>query len=1108
MTAPALSSDLRNALERTVRTARTTAEAGARAALERLAVGAAAPYDHLTPEQVALRNTLRARARALGDARDAQAKTQATARLVQEVAYEQWHALLFARFLAERGVLQHPEGGSVSLDDCTELAPDEGAPDGYALAARYAARQLPAVFRPDDPVFQITLAPEHRLALVGLVEALPHAVFAAWDSLGWVYQFWQADAKDAANRAGKKIDAETLPAVTQLFTEGYMVDFLLHNTLGAWWTARHPDAPLPVEMPFLRLVPAETDDAAAVPAAGTFPKWPDRVADVRVLDPSCGSGHFLVAALHLLVPMRMAEGGLDARAACDAVLRDQIHGLELDPRCTQIAAFNLALAAWTYPGAGGYRPLPALNVACSGLAPSASKADWRRLAGDDRLLAQALDRLYEAFKQAPTLGSLVDPVGATDDLGLDRFTDTLPRLVRALERDRTLFAGDDAAEGVVAAGLAEAARLLAGAYTLVVTNVPYLGRGNQGDVLRAFSAKHYPEAKADLATVFTERCLSLCARGGTTAVVTPQNWLFLGSYEAFRKKLLTERSLNIVAQLGEGGFESQQAAGAFVGLFAITRSRPTQLNRFAGFDAQRWRSRDDKSFAIRDSEAHQPLQRAQMDNPDARITLDEPSKGELLSTISHAHLGLTTYDDPQFTRCFWEIRHRSKGWELYFTSVPEPGNFTGSSNVIFYESGKGKIRKLASSHDIDRHKDNQGNNVWGKKGVLVGLMRDLPPTLYSGEKFGANTAALVPEDQMHLPAIWAFCSSPEFNKEVRRIDQKLNVTNATLVKVPFDLERWTHVAEAQYPDGLPEPHSDDPTQWLFTGTVAASTDPLQTAVARLVGYRWPAQDDASIVGPVPDDALPADDDGIVPLVAVRGEPAAEARLRALLAEAYGDAFSAARVDALLEEASFAGKTLAVWLRDGFFAQHLKRFSNRPFVWHVWDGRKDGFSALVLYHTLDHARLEKLTYGYLGDWITAQTADAERGTPGADARLAAARDLQDRLKLILEGEPPYDVFVRWKPAHEQPIGWAPDLDDGVRVNIRPFVEAGVLRKTPTLHWRKDRGANPDGAPWGPERHNSYEDLALEHKLHDGDGKPIEALTVGARRYARRQAGLDN
>ena len=105
--------------------------------------------------------------------------------------------------------------------------------------------------------------------------------------------------------------------------------------------------------------------ARRIPAAGAFLGWPARVAEVTVMDPCCGSGHFLVAAHEMLRRMRMEEEGLDAVAASDAVLRDNLFGLELDPRCTQIAAFALALAAWK---AGGYRELPLPNVACSGIA--------------------------------------------------------------------------------------------------------------------------------------------------------------------------------------------------------------------------------------------------------------------------------------------------------------------------------------------------------------------------------------------------------------------------------------------------------------------------------------------------------------------------------------------------------------------------------------------------------------------------------------------------------------------------------------------------------------------------------------------------------------------
>ena len=122
-------------------------------------------------------------------------------------------------------------------------------------------------------------------------------------------------------------------------------------------------------------------------------------------------------------------------------------------------------------------------------------------------------------------------------------------------------------------------------------------------------------------------------------------------------------------------------------------------------------------------------------------------------------------------------------------------------------------------------------------------MSNLPATLYAGHKFDTSVAAIIPRNPEHLLAIWTFCSSQDFVSAVRRIDRKIHVTNSTLVKVPFDLSHWQKIAAVRYPSGLPKPYSDDPTQWLFHGHPQPATDPLQVAVARLLGYVWPAESD-------------------------------------------------------------------------------------------------------------------------------------------------------------------------------------------------------------------------------------------------------------------------
>jgi hypothetical protein len=139
----------------------------------------------------------------------------------------------------------------------------------------------------------------------------------------------------------------------------------------------------------------------------------------------------------------------------------------------------------------------------------------------------------------------------------------------------------------------------------------------------------------------------------------------------------------------------------------------------------------------------------------------------------------------------------------------------------------------------------------------------------------------------------------------------------------------------------------------------------------------------------------------------------------------------------------------------------------PFIWHVWDGHKEGFSALVNYHLLTREKLNTLINLYLGDWITQQKRAVDAGNTDATLKLAKAEALKAQLEAILEGEPPYDIFVRWKPLHQLPIGWDPDLNDGVRMNIRPFVEAAVLRIPRArlgIKWQADRGKDVASAPW--------------------------------------------
>ena len=1455
---------LRTQLENTVKTAREVAEQAACAALAQLAVGEAKAPGYLTDDLKVLRRRLRAHGRALGDAKH-QDDTQEVRRLVWEAAYEHWHRMLFARYLAENGLLLWEPGAPVSLDDCRDLVdqhPDLalGAKSQWDLAGRLAARMLPQVFKPHSPVFELTFAPEHQRALERLLAELPFDVFQASDSLGWVYQFWQAQRKDEVNASEVKIGADELPAVTQLFTEPYMVDFLLHNSLGAWWAARRlsPDdrrdaetedalrrkAAIPgVSLEYLRFVRASACDCACAcvasasspgdpqaagtewsgqdglttqnappppadasacvgvcvarasspgnpqtagtewsgqdglttqgapplpadasacacvcvasasspgnpqtagtewsgqdglttpapphvlmdeqtlsighgehlphwtcngavyhivfrladsipqskldqwgeppsckepgqqtdqaqqearyrrtkeidtwldsghgaahlrqpaiaeivantlkyfdgdryrlhawcvmpnhvhviveplgdnplskiihswksftansinrrlglsgalwqadaynhiirtqeeyeyqvryvwhnpdkanipdwpwrwtaacvvrasspdhppaasaelsgqdglttqpqprywtPAAGAFAGWPDSLKDFKLLDPCCGSGHFLVAAFLLLVPMRMAAEGLSAREAVDAVLADNLHGLELDARCVEIAVFALALAAWRFPDEHGdplgvRAEMPAPNVACCGLKVAASAKDWEALVPDSQpnaaLLRQELRLLHASFAEAPLLGSLLDPArGLKDDLFKSSFDDLkgLLELALATETPAALRGpgqelSDDAWDlALNARGLLAAARLLDDRYHLVITNVPYLARGKHTDELNRYCNKHYHAARHDLAAVFVERCHELCFDGGAFCVVSPQNWWFLTSYAKFRQWLMRNVSFQFVVALGEEAWESFGNRGPLATLLIAVECRKSPASSiFFGLDARKFESIKKKTEHLEFGRVFELDQTQQLANPDARLLLEKAGEGALINTIADFGKGSTTGDRPRFLRGFWELRFLSKLNAKWLDSPTTGDIWSGRESVTTVQLGNEDLQKQLGCWL-------RGHELWGRLGLAVNKMRSLEPFVYKGEVFDDNIGIVAPRNPDHLPALWAFVQSGEYVREIRKIDQKVNVTAATLTKVPFELARWQQIAAERYPTGLPKPYSDDPTQWLFHGHPQPATDPLQVAVARLLGYRWPAETDPEME--LSDEARAwiarcealaghVDDDGIVCLSSVRGEKSAHERLVDLLIAAWETvepgSWKPSILSKLLADADSAGRSLDVWLRDKFFEQHARRFHHRPLIWHIWDGLKDGFGALVNYHKLDARNLERLIHTYLGDWTRQQEAGVRDGVDGAQTRLAAALDLKRRLELILEGEfdgkVGYDIFVRWKPLAEQSSGWKPDLNDGVRLNIRPFMTAGVLRhnKKPKLNisWDKDRGKDVESAPW--------------------------------------------
>jgi hypothetical protein len=256
----------------------------------------------------------------------------------------------------------------------------------------------------------------------------------------------------------------------------------------------------------------------------------------------------------------------------------------------------------------------------------------------------------------------------------------------------------------------------------------------------------------------------------------------------------------------------------------------------------------------------------------------------LLSDYVSIYYGSKPGQTTRVTRFFWELDQiASSTWVLMASSPHGPEPYSGKSEICL------SLEKISQSNITEF--GIRGKQAWGKPGIILSRMNSLPSSLYCGEFFDDNTYVLIPNDSNLIGSIYHFVRSQEY-----------------MIDVPFDQEYWQKVADAAGP--LPDPYSNDPTQWLFGGYPIDSTEPLQAAVARLLGYRWPQQksdnlDNYTVNG------------GIVCLPSMAGEERAVEQLRILLAAAYGEVWSSAQHDRLLADVGYGGKSLDLWLHDGF-----------------------------------------------------------------------------------------------------------------------------------------------------------------------------------------------
>lgn len=430
-------------------------------------------------------------------------------------------------------------------------ANDDEALFKYLIIAQCNALSsvLPGMFQKIADYTEL-LFPDNLLREGSVIEQMVTTIFEAdWKDqvqiIGWLYQYYNTEPKDrvfADLKKNKKITKEKIPAATQLFTPDWIVRYMVENSLGRLWVEGHPNDDLKASWKYYLdeaeqepEVQKQLDDIKKEYAALT----PE---EIRCIDPCMGSGHIICYMFDVLMQIYEAYG-YTTRDAVSSIVKNNLYGLDIDDRASQIAYFSVMMKACQYDRrflSRGIQPHVYAIMESNGF--DTNMIDT--FTGGRKELKTAISSLVSDLHDAKEYGSILDvkPVDFTALYArFDEIRNENPNMYTYQILDELL-------------PFVQVAEMMAQKYHVVVTNPPYMGSSGMSGKLSEFVKRNYPDSKSDLFAVFIERCGQMTLKNCFQAMITQHAWMFLSSFEKLRKKLLQKTMVNM-AHLGARAFE-------------------------------------------------------------------------------------------------------------------------------------------------------------------------------------------------------------------------------------------------------------------------------------------------------------------------------------------------------------------------------------------------------------------------------------------------------------------------------------------------------------------------------------------------------------------------
>ena len=506
--------------------------------------------------------------------------------------------------------------------------------------------------------------------------------------MGWLYQFYITDRKNEAERNKWRrggLNSEEQAAATQLFTPHWIVRYMVENSLGRIWMALHPESRLIEEMPYyIAQVEGQID---------AIPNDIKSASDIRFLDPCMGSGHILVYAFDLFAKM-YEEEGKEKKEIPTLILQNNLFGIDIDPRCYQLASFALTMKARDY-----YRRY------------------LRNPVGPNVIALQSIDHETIASTGSWPAKSLVWQMEHLDTIG---------SLLKITPEESNAISVEEGIFGTQQKLMKTQAEYLSRSYHCVVTNPPYLGKG-KGDSLKSYIEIQYPNTKGDCMATFMERSIDFCAHGGKIGMINQDSWMFTVTYEDFRTNLLSsDIHIDSLIHLGPHAFAEIGGEKVKSATFVLGKHLSDVKGLYISvFDT---RNSIEKEKLAKEAITNHDCNWAFIVSQNSFHSIDgQPisfwgteaiyetfSRNRPLSAVCKPTQWLATADNGRFLRSWFEVAYRKIG--IGCKSIAAS---VASGKKFFPYNKGGSPRRWYGNQELVINWENDGSEIRSYKGAVI-----------------------------------------------------------------------------------------------------------------------------------------------------------------------------------------------------------------------------------------------------------------------------------------------------------------------------------------------------------------------------------------------------